>query len=235
MPIDAVRYRLDDTVGVIGVDDGKVNAVSRSLIDQLNTALDRAEEDAAHAVVVAGRTGCFSAGFDLTEIRQGVEAAMELRLAGGKLAVRLFSFPAPVVLAVTGHALALGAVLCCSADERIGADGDFKLGLNEVAIGLPLPEFAVELAYQRLSHHHVTRAVTLAEIYSPAGAVDAGFLDRVVPASQVVDEALARAKALAETLDPTAYRATKQNLRGPSMDRLRRSLSQAPPTTQNQV
>ncbi len=227
MGVKAVRHTLDDAIALIELDDGKVNVLTHEVIAALGEALDASEQAGVRAVVLAGRTGCFSAGFDLAVIREGPRSAVELLLAGGDLAIRLFSFPAPVVLAVTGHALAMGAVLCCSADVRIGADGDFKLGLNEVAIGIPVPEVAVELARERLSHRHWVRAVCQAEIYSPSTAVEAGYLDRVVPAESVVEEAVAAARALAAALDPTAYRTTKLWLRGASVDRLRRHVSEA--------
>jgi enoyl-CoA hydratase len=224
MNAEIVSYSVDGAVAVIEFDDGKVNALSHAAIEQLGAALDRAERDEVRAVVLAGRPGCFSAGFDLSVMRANIDAALQLAKAGAHLAVRLFSFPAPVVLAVTGHALAMAAVLCLAADERVGADGEYKIGFNEVAIGLPLGEFAVEFARDRLSPRHLTRAVTHAEIYSPEGAVEAGFLDRVVDGS-VVGEALDTATRLAENLDPAAYRETKRTMRARGLDRIRRSLA----------
>jgi enoyl-CoA hydratase len=230
MADEIVRYRFDDGVALIAFDDGKVNAFSHAALQQLHGALDRAEADQVRAVALVGRPGCFSAGFDLKVMRSGVDAARDLARAGGQLALRVFSFEAPVVLGVTGHALAMAAVLCLAGDERIGADGDFKLGLNEVAIGLALPQFGIELARERLSPRHLTRAVCLAEIYSPAGAVEAGFLDRLATGS-VMDETRATARRLAETLDPAAYRTTKLATRADCLDRLRRALSDVRPLT----
>jgi len=221
---DVVRYTLDDKVASITFDDGKVNAISHTAVRQLHAALDRAESDQARAVVLVGRPGCFSAGFDLAVMQSGVDAARDLARAGGELALRLFAFEAPVVLGVTGHALAMAAVLCLAGDERIGADGDYKLGFNEVAIGLALPRFGIELARERLSPRHVTRAVCLAEIYSPAGAVEAGFVDRLATTS-VVDEALAAGRRMAATLGPEAYRRTTLDTRTACLDRLRRALT----------
>lgn len=224
MSQDAVRYALDENIAVLTLDDGKANALSHAVIDALAEGLDRAAKDEARAILLAGRPGRFCAGFDLKVMRQGLGEAGALVLDGADLAARLFDWPVPVVLAVTGHALAMGAVLCLAADERIGADGDFKIGLNEVAIGMTLPDFAVELARERLSRRHLGRAVAQAEIYTPGTAADAGFLDRVVPPEQVVSEALARAKALAAGLDLAAHAATKRALRAGTRERLRASL-----------
>ena len=114
---------------------------------------------------------------------------------GAALALRLYSFPLPVVAAVDGHALAMGAVLLLAVDERISGDREAKIGLNETAIGMTLPEFALILARERLASTHRTRATANAEIFDPAGAAEAGFVDRVVPAESLAAEAFARGAA----------------------------------------
>lgn len=220
-PSESVRTEIDAGVATIRVDDGKANALSHGVLDGLSAALDEVEKQKLRAVVLVGRPGRFSAGFDLSVMGQGLKAAGALTLQGADLAIRLYSFPAPVVLGVTGHALAMGGLLCLSADERIGADGDFKIGLNEVAIGMTLPRFGILLAQERLSKRHQARAVVDAEIYDPRGAVDAGFLDRVVAPEAVVDEAQTRARALGEGLHPVAHRNTKLSMRAETLERLR--------------
>jgi enoyl-CoA hydratase len=222
---EPVRTEIDDGVATIHLDDGKANALSHAVIRALSTALDEVEKQKLRALALVGRPGRFSAGFDLSVMRQGMKAAGELTLEGADLAVRLYSFPIPVVLGVTGHALAMGGLLCLSADERIGADGDFKIGLNEVAIGMPLPRFGILLAQERLSRRHQARAVVEAEIYDPRGAVDAGFLDRVVAPDAVVEVARSRARALAEGLHPGAHRDTKLAMRAEVLERLRASIA----------
>jgi enoyl-CoA hydratase len=114
----------------------------------------------------------------------------------------------------------MGAVLLLSADTRLGAEGDFKIGLNEVAIGLALPPFASRLAEARLSKRHLVRAALEAEIYAPSPAVEAGFLDRVARPEALGGEALAEANRLAK-LDPSAFRATKAALRADTIARIR--------------
>jgi enoyl-CoA hydratase len=191
-------------------------------IDGLNAALDRAEKEAG-AVILAGRPGRFSAGFDLSSMKAGPDAVRSLVSAGAELLLRLYEAPLPIVAACSGHALAMGAVLLLGADLRIGAAGDFKLGLNEVSIHMTLPVFAVEIARDRLSRRHFQRAVIQAEIYGPDGAVDAGYLDRVVPAERLAEEARAEAERLAG-LPRRAFSETKQRVRGASVERIRRSL-----------
>lgn len=197
-------------VALVVIDDGKANALSHAALDQLADCLDRAEDSAA--LVLAGRPGVFSAGFDLSVVNQGSAAASELMEKGATLALRLHEWRRPRVMAVTGHAVAMGAVLLGCADIRIGALGDFRIGFNEVGIGLPMPEFANELHRGRLSPRHFHQAVALARLYSPTEAVEAGFLDRVADSEEVVDVAVETAAELADRLDPKALAITRKTL-----------------------
>ena len=221
---ELVRYELRDSIAVLNFDDGKANALSHDAIASLGQALDRAEKDEARALALFGRPGRFSAGFDLSVMRQGGSAVLDLVRSGAELGLRLFNFPCPVVAGCTGHALAMGSLLLLCSDERIGARGDFKIGLNEVAIGMTLPVFGIELAKARLSRRHLSRAVAEAEIYSPDAAVDAGWLDRVVEPDELFDAVLGVAKALTP-LDPVAHRETKRSLRADTVANIRASLA----------
>ena len=222
---DAVVYELQGSVAVFRVDDGKANAFSFALIDALHAALDRAEKE-AKAVAWIGRAERFSGGFDLGVMRSGDIAAVgKLVAAGGRLALRLYEAPLPIVLGCTGHALAMGAVALLAADLRVGPLGDFKIGLNEVAIGLTLPTFATELARERLSPRHLQRAAVLAEVYDGPGAVEAGFLDLVAPADKVEGVAIEAATRLAE-LNLGAHHATKRRVRKAVLAVVRKSLDE---------
>ena len=127
MSADEVSYELDGSVAVIRIDDGKANAISHDLVDELHAALDRAEAE-ARAVVLVGREGRFSAGFHLPTMTAGTEEMQGLVTAGAELLLRLYLLPRPLVVACTGHALAAGALLLLAADVRIGAAGEFKIG-----------------------------------------------------------------------------------------------------------
>ncbi|MFI5394253.1 MAG: crotonase/enoyl-CoA hydratase family protein [Candidatus Binatia bacterium] len=211
MASNKVGYELVDTVAVLRMDDGKVNALSHEVIDALHECLDRAEREAA-AVLLVGRGGRLSGGFDLGEMTSSAEAARKLVTAGAELLLRLYSFPRPVVVACTGHALAAGAILLLVGDLRIGASGNFKIGLNEVSIHLTLPIFAMELARARLSKRHFTRAATQAQIFDPETAKDAGYLDATVAPEALYTAALDHARRLAGLPHP-AFRNTKENER----------------------
>jgi len=226
-----LSYQLDGGVATIAMDDGKANALSPEMLASLDAALDQAERDGA-VVLLHGRDGMFSAGFDLRVLGGGGEAAVQMLRAGFELSYRMLSFPRPIVVACTGHAIAMGAFLLLSADHRIGISGggDGEVGgvghrivVNEVAIGLTLPRAAVEICRQRLAPAHFTRAVTLAEEHTPEQAVVAGFLDEVVPAAELHRTASAVAGRLA-TLDPTAHAATKRRAAEPALTALRAAI-----------
>lgn len=205
-------YRLDDGIAVITLDDGKANVFSNAALEALEGHLDQVEADRARALVLVGRPGRFSAGFDLGEMMGSDEGMRALVVRGARWWMRLYGLGVPTVAACTGHALAGGAITLLSCDVRVGADVAAKIGLNEVAIGMTLPTFIVELARDRIATTHLTAVVT-GTIFDPAGAVTVGFLDRVVEASAVVDEAMAEARTLAERRTG-AYAATKTKLRG---------------------
>src|SRR5690606_27819649 len=152
---------------------------SPAMLAELDAALDRAQADRA-IVVLTGREGVFSAGFDLPTLQAGGPDAVAMVRAGFELAHRLLSFPTPVVIACSGHAVAMGLFLVLSGDHRIGVKGaSHKIVANEVAIGLTLPRAAIEICRERVDRSHLTRVLTLAETFSPDSAVGTGLLDAV--------------------------------------------------------
>jgi enoyl-CoA hydratase len=219
-----VQYSLDGPVAVVHLDDGKANALSHQMLDELGTCLAKASDEAA-ALAIVGREGKLSAGFDLSVMTSGPTEARDLLTKGAELFLAVYEAPIPVVLGCTGHALAGGAILLMSADWRVGADGPFKIGLNEVAIGMPVPKFAVEIARDRLSKRHFTAAVNHAHIYGPADAVDAGYLDEVVAPEVVGARTIEHAAHLAATLNVGAFRATRANCRAANADAMRAGLA----------
>jgi enoyl-CoA hydratase len=219
-----VTYELDGDIAVITIDDGKANALTHAVIDQIHDALGRAEADDVGAVVIGGRPGRFSAGFDLKTMQAGPEEARDLLRDGAELGLRIYLFPVPVVLAVTGHALAMGAILLMLADWRVGTTGNFKIGLNEVAIGMPVPRFVTELATDRLSKRHLTAAVLHARLTDAEGAIDVGYLDEVTDLEDAVHRARAHAHMLAETLNRAAFKLTREHLRAESARRIEAGL-----------
>lgn len=219
-----VRFELQGAVAVITMDDGKANALSHAMMTELGAALDRAEAE-AKAVVLTGREGKFCAGFDLSVMMQGPDAAMKMLAEGGELLLRLYLFGMPVVVACNGHALAGGVLLAATGDTRIGVRGAYKIGLNEVANGMPVPVLAYEFARDRLLPSELVAATMQARIYDPDTAVAAGWLDRAVSADELQAAAMAEASALAK-LSTTAYRLSKRGMRGKVADYIRANVEQ---------
>lgn len=212
-----VTTTIDDGVAVVRMDDGKMNAVSHAVLEQLHGALDQAKTD-ARSVCLVGNEKALSAGFDLAVMTgDDLGAVRGLVEAGAELLLRLYTHPQPTVAAVTGHALAAGALLALVSDTRIGTPGKAKIGLNEVAIGLALPEFAHVLAAERLAPTFLTRAAIQAEIFDPEGAVAAGYLDRL--ADDPVAASIEEARRLG-AIPRSAYGKTKRAMRQATADRL---------------
>ncbi len=217
-----VAYDFSDGVATIVMNDGNVNALSNQMFAGLNAAFDHAESDGA-IVVLSGRDERFSAGFDLNALASGGTAAIDMLRSGFELSYRMLSFPRPVVIACTGHAIAMASFLLLSGDYRLGADGPFKITANEVAIGLTMPLAAVEICRQRLAPAHYNRAMLLSEVYSPAAAIDAGFLDRIVPPAELAQAARDTAEEFLK-LDANAHTGTKLRAREHSLAALRTAI-----------
>lgn len=197
---------IKDGVARIGVDDGKVNALSAELLGEIGKALDEAEKAQA-VTVLRGRPGIFSAGFDLGTFKRGPEASVAMLRAGAKAIERLLTFPFPVVTVCTGHAYPAGAFLMLAADVRFGVSGVWKIGMNETAIGLTVPKFAIEIARHRLTRAGFAR-ITTAAMFSPEDAQRAGYLDCVLPPAELDAAVDAEVTRLCK-LDMTAYAGTK--------------------------
>ena len=222
--MSSVDYSLADGVATLTMDDGKANALSPSMIAALNEGLDEADKDGSTtAVVLAGRSGRFSGGFDLSIMTSGPDAVTQLVQSGFELAERLLSSARPVVIACTGHAVAMGAMLLCAADYRVGAAGDFKIIANEVAIGLTMPYSALALMRYRLTPPAFDRAVGLSALFNPDSAVTAGWLDETVAPDAVVSTAQAAAASFA-SLDSNAHVASKLRARASVLRDVRRGI-----------
>ncbi len=217
---DRVEYALNDDVAELRLDDGKVNAMSQPFFDALNGALDRAEKDEARAVVIAGRPGVFSAGLNLKVLPTLAPHELKSTMVSfGNTMLRVFGFPIPTIAAVTGHAIAGGFVLMSACDVRFVAEGPHRIHLNEVALGLTLPTWAIIITESAVPPRWQTETILHAHPYTPPEALDRGIIDRVVsPAEKLIDEARGAAKELA-ALDTTTYANVKARKRDLCMQR----------------
>ena len=208
---DLVGYHLEDGIATLTLDNGKVNAVSPEVIAAFHAALDRAEADKA-VVIITGTPGILSGGYDLKVMTSGPQNAIALVAAGSGLARRMLAHPFPIIVACTGHAVAKGAFILLSADYRVGVEGPFRIGLNEVQIGMTMHHVGIELARDRLRKSYFNRCVINAEMFEPQEAVQAGFLDAVVAPDALMPAALAMAEQM-KKLNMTAHANTKVKAR----------------------
>jgi enoyl-CoA hydratase len=219
----SATVQITNDIALIRMDDNKANAINFDMLAALNAALDTAEAE-AKAIVLTGREGRFSGGFDLNAFASlGADGVYKLLDAGAELLLRLYGGPLPVVAACTGHAIAMGVFILHACDTRVGTAGDYKIGANEAITGMNLPIFAMELARDRLNPSHLTRAMIQGNIYNPQGALEAGYLDLLAPADEVEVKALAVASQLAQLPAP-AYAWNKNAIRKATLDRIRASL-----------
>lgn len=208
---ELIHYSCDQGIATLTLNNGKVNAISPDMVAAFNTCLDQAEADRA-IVIITGQPGILSGGYDLKVMTSSPENAINLVASGSTLARRMLAHPYPIIVACPGHAIAKGAFLLLSADYRIGADGPFNIGLNEVLIGMTMHHAGIELAKDRLTKPAFQRSVINGELFNPKDAVAAGFLDRVVAAEQLMDTALEVASMM-KNINMTAHRNTKLKVR----------------------
>lgn len=206
--MEYVTSAVEDGICTLRLDHGKPNSISEAVATELIQALDEAGKS-ADAIVLLGKPGMFSGGFDLPTMGQGPAAIRAMLGAGARLLMSIYNHPKPVVVGCTGHAVAMGAFIAMAGDERIGAEGAYKIGMNETAIGMTLPTFGFELARARLSKRHFDRAVVHATMYDPPGAVEIGLLDRLVPPDRLEAECRSAARRLGDLKQP-AFRNNKQ-------------------------
>lgn len=221
---ELISYHLEDGIATLTLSNGKVNAISPDVIAELNAALDQAVTDRA-VVIITGQPGILSGGYDLKVMTASPKEAVALVTSGSTLARRLLSHPFPVIVACPGHAVAKGAFLLLSADYRIGVDGAFSIGLNEVQIGMTMHHAGIEIARDRLNKVALQRSVVNGEMFSPQGAVAAGFLDVVVSAEELQGAALAAARQL-KKINMTAHKNTKLKVRKALLEALDNAIIQ---------
>jgi enoyl-CoA hydratase len=214
-----ITYALEGKTAVLTMDDGKRNVVNPAFAQSMHEALDRAEADKAGAVVVTGRPGVFSAGFDLNGFQQGPEIAFEQVRIGFEMLVRLFAFPRPMIGACTGHGIGMGAFLLMACDHRVAVDGEFKFSMPESRLGMELSDLLVAIAKARISPQYLTRMAVLSEDFDPKTARAAGLLDEFADEDQVMSRALEVANGLATM--PNVFGSNKKQVRKDALAQMR--------------
>ena len=211
---DLVIYELRERIAHITMNDGKVNVMSLEMLKGLRAAFEQAEQEADTLVLSSGLSEIFSAGFDLKVFAANdAEQSAGMVRAGAELARDLMLLDIPTLAVVTGHAFPMGTFLLLACDVRLGTQGNYRMGLNEVAIQITPPGFAVELARSRIHPAWLSRTVTLGEMFEPEDAVTAGILDRIVPDDELDQTVDGLLSVLANT-HRDSHIGAKRRLRG---------------------
>jgi len=209
MAINSASLDQQDSISIITLDDGKANVFSPTMIDAVNECLDKVPTESG-SLVIKGRDGIFSGGFDLKVLQSGNNKLIqEMTLGGFKLLSRIFSFPRPVIAACSGHGIALGAFLLCCCDYRIGVKGEFMVGANEMRTNMVIPTPILELIRFRVAQTHKYRAVLGAEMYNLDTAIEVGLIDEIIEPEKLNDRVMEKAKELS-TMGHPSYTMTKE-------------------------
>ena len=208
--MSSVQFKQQGNISVLSINDEKVNALSYDLLCDLRHNLDRCSKDRG-ALCIMGRPGFFSAGFDVNVFQSGEETAIkEMIHVGFQLLIDLLSFPRPIVMACTGHAVGMGVFLLCCADYRMGVNGAFKLHANEVVNGMHIPPLLMKIAQNRLLPNHVFPFLLNAEPYAIQKGISLGLIDDLVSEKDLSEKCFKRAQLLSLCQDP-GYRQSKQS------------------------
>jgi len=184
-------------IRVLTLDRPPANALDETLLGDLSAALDAARaDDAVRSVILSGAGAFFSAGFDLATPRRDEAAAGALGALYRDTHEKLLGFPKPTVARLAGHAVAGGLVLVLACDYRLGQQGDYRIGLNEVAIGASFPRVAFEIVRLRLPHPRASELLLGAALYPASQAVRLGIVDELLPADGFDATVLRRAQRL---------------------------------------
>lgn len=217
--METLQLRKEEGYSILSFDRGKSNPMNLQMFEEMIAVFRELKEDSSvKGVIIAGKENFFSSGLDLPEImtydkaktRKFWEAFMDM-------IIELVSFPKPLVSAITGHAPAGGCIVAVACDYRIMAGGNFKIGLNEIPVGIVVPRHIFELYAFWVGRHRAYQFLMEGRLMNPQQASDAGLIDVVVPAEQVL-EAAERKMAQYLKFDQKTWSTTKLNLRRDLID-----------------
>jgi enoyl-CoA hydratase len=213
-----VNYTIHDKIVRISIDDGKANALNPVLFKALGKALDRAEHDKARLVVIAGRPNIFSAGLDLKLLPTlSDEDKKDVLKLFAHTMTRLFMLPIPTAAAMTGHAIAGGAIMAYACDKRFFLEGNYRIQLNEIANNMNLPRWMLAITKFRAPARFLTEITLHAKSFTPEQACNIGLVHGVIPDEKnLVDQVITESSDLL-ALNLGCYGITKNRLFGPAI------------------
>lgn len=210
-----------DGIAVLRIEHGKANALDAELLVGLEERFRELEEERAEAVVLTGTGRIFSAGVDLFRVLDGGRAYLERFLPVlGRSLERLFAFPGPVVAAANGHAIAGGCILVCACDLKVMAEGDGRIGVPELRVGVPFPVAALEILRFAVPRQHLQKLAYVGRTYGPRDAQAWGLVDELVPPERLLERSIEAARELA-AIPRGSFELTKGHVRRPALERIR--------------
>lgn len=209
-----ISCQVENGVASIVMDDGKANAMDPVFFGRLNAALDQAQADGARLVIISGREGIFSGGLNVKLLPTlSPEQLIEMVTEFGRTMTRVYTFPLPVVAALTGHTIAGGCQLAFCCDRRYWVEGPWRMQMNEMLTGMMFPSWMVNIFQRTVPIPFQMEMLLHAHTYSPAEALAKGLIHGLAPEGSDV-AALARESCVDLTiLNPKAYAASKKLIR----------------------
>jgi enoyl-CoA hydratase len=208
---------------VLRLEHGKVQALDLELLEQIRAVFGEVERSPARAVVLTGTGGSFSAGVDLFRILDGGRAYIERFLpALDEALLALLRFPRPIVAAINGHAIAGGCVVACACDRRVMANGKGRVGVPELAVGVPFPTLPFEILRASTPPQHLRELMFGAGTYTVADALARGLIDEVVEPDVLIERALAIAAQLG-SIPAASFELGKREMNAPVLEMFARS------------
>ncbi len=221
-----IRVEQQDSIALVTLEHGKANAVDLDLCRETQKQFASLRSGAARAVVLTGTGNIFSAGVDLLKVVDGGVAYVRPFLAAlDDLLETLFLFPKPMVAAINGHAIAGGCIIACAADRRIMARGNGRIGVPEMHVGVAFPVVPLEVVRYAVPSQHFVEMLYSGATYLPDEALEHGIVHEVTGPADLLPRARAEAERMA-AFPARAFELTKQQMREPTMETIRRRRAQ---------
>lgn len=212
--MEFIQVNVKDHIATITLSRGKANALNYAMIAELDEMFNNiSKDDSVAGVVLTGNAPFFSAGLDLIELYgYNEEEVKNFWVLFLKFTTNLVAFKKPMVAAISGHAPAGGCVMALAADYRIMADGPFVIGLNEVPVGIIVPNSIFNLYAFWLGTAQASRSLLQGTLFNPKEALAIGLIDEMVNAGSLLTAAERKIKKFIE-LESNTWQQSKLSIR----------------------
>ena len=212
--MNTINVTIKDRLALITLNRGKSNALNRELITELSDMLHNiSNDDNINGVIITGREHFFSAGLDLIELYgYNEEEAKSFWHLFLDFTAKIIAFKKPMVAAINGHSPAGGCVIALACDARVMAEGKYIIGLNEVPVGIIVPESIFKLYSFWLGTGNAARSLLEGKLFSPEEALEIGLVDELVNPDSIMTAAERKIRKYM-ALEPNTWQQSKLNIR----------------------